>query len=620
MCGFVGFTGQSEKKSIVLENMLKKIIHRGPDSQGEYVDDYIALGFRRLSIIDLETGSQPIYNEDRTKVLLFNGEIYNFRMLKIDLRNKGHIFTTKSDSEVLLHGYEEYGSKFLCKLRGMFSFVIWDSVEKKLFGARDYFGIKPFYYAKMRDPYKDKEVFFFGSEIKSFLPHPRFQKELNEERLPDYLTFSCVPGNETFFKNVYKLQPAHYFEYDYEKESLQIERYFLPEFKIDDTYTIDYMADKIRVAFSDSVEAHKISDVEVGCFLSSGVDSSYVASEMSKKAKVKTYTIGFDNKNYSEADDAKELADELKLENYQKIVSAEEYFANVSKVQYHLDEPLANPSANLLYFLSKRASEDLKVVLSGEGADEMFGGYNVYKEPLALEGYQGFLPEMVRRPLAKLFYYLPNFKGKNFIIRGGKTVEERYIGNSNIFTIQERERLLKRKFKRVLPQDYTAQFYAYTTRLDDVSKMQYLDIHVWMVQEILLKADKMSMANSLELRVPFLDIEIFKLASTLPSTHKVSKKNTKLALRVAASKSINKKSSERKKMAFPLPLVEWLREDKYFNKVKKQCTSETAAKFFKLNKVLKLLKQHKSGRKNNARKIWAIYTFMVWYEEFFIKN
>lgn len=609
MCGFIGFIGHCKNSSKVLDEMLSTIAHRGPDSQDKYVEDDVALGFRRLSIIDLEKSSQPLYNEDKTKILLFNGEIYNYKSLRATLIEKGHTFTTDGDSEVLIHGYEEYGSDLLCKLRGMFSFIIWDKTEKKLFGARDYFGIKPFYYAKMRD------IFFIGSEIKGFLPHPNFKRELYEEKLPDYLTFSCVPGNDTFLKNVYKLPPAHYFEY--KNGDMKITRYFTPEFNMDDDKSIEYFVDRITYAFKNSVAAHKISDVEVGCFLSSGVDSSYVASEMAKVGNIKTYTIGFKEKEYSEADDAKELAKEICVENYEKTVSSEEYFAAAGRVQYHLDEPLANPSANLLYFVSKRAAEDLKVVLSGEGADEMFGGYNVYQEPLALLNYQK-IPNFIRKTLAEIVDIFPDFKGKNFIIRGSKTVEERYIGNSNIFSVKQRERLLKNKYESVPPQKYTKPFYDKVKDKDDITKMQYLDMNVWMVQEILLKADKMSMASSLELRVPFLDMEIFKVASSIPTKYKVSKDNTKLALRKAANKDMNDKSAQRKKMAFPLPLVDWLREERYYNLIKIYFEGEISERYFHHDELMKLLNQHKTGKKNNARKVWAIFTFLLWHEQFFM--
>lgn len=609
MCGFVGFTGKCENKQMVIDDMLNKIIHRGPDSQQSYVDNEVAFGFARLSIIDLENGSQPLFNEDESLVLIFNGEIYNYQALREELLEKGHVFKTHTDSEVLIHGYEEYGVSLPTLLRGMFSFVIWDKNEKKLFGCRDHFGIKPHYYSKMGD------TFLFGSEIKSFLSHPHFVKELNASKLPDYLTFSCVPGYDTFFKNVYKLPPAHY--YEYQNCNLNIVRYFTPEFHMDENKPFEQLVDEISATFKESVQSHKISDVEVGCFLSSGVDSSYVACELSKLQPVKTYTIGFDDKRYSEADNAKLLADEIHVENFERRVTSEEYFANVGKVQYHLDEPLANPSANLLFFVSQRASEDIKVVLSGEGADEMFGGYNVYKEPLSIEKYRKKTPKFVRNLAAKIVAPMNSFKGRSFLIRGSQPIEQRYIGNSNLFQVGERDKYLKKHYDSNPPQFYTKPFYDKVSHLDDITKMQYLDIHVWMAQEILLKADKMSMAHSLELRVPFLDTEIFKIASTVPVKYKVTEENTKLAMRAAANREINQISANRKKMAFPLPLVEWLREDRYYQLIKRYFTSDTAKEFFNTDLALTLLENHKSEKQNNARKIWAIFTFLIWHEQFF---
>ncbi len=612
MCGYIGFVGKNtEKDEHVLKEMLSLIEHRGPDSQDVYLGENVSLGFRRLSIIDLEGGKQPIYNEDKTKILVFNGEIYNYKSLREDLVKKGHEFYTQSDSEVLIHGYEEYGSDLLAKLRGMFSFVIWDTKNKKLFGARDFFGIKPFYYAQMGD------TLMFGSEIKGFLKHPDFKKELNEDKFPDYLTFSCVPGADTFFKNVYKLLPGHYLEY--QNGELKVTQYFTPEFKIENNKSMDYFSDAIAKEFSSSVDAHEIADVEVGCFLSSGVDSSYVAREVSKKRKLRTYTIGFENKKYDESDDVIKYAKEIGVENKRTLVSSEDYFGSVGAVQYHLDEPLSNPSANLLYFVSKLAHQDVKVVLSGEGADEMFGGYNVYKEPVMMASYRK-IPLFIRRIFAILAKILPNFKGKNMLIRGSVSARDWYIGNSNIYSVKEREQILKNKYVSKNPIELTSHFYDKVKNLDEVSQMQYIDIHFWMVQEILLKADKMSMAHSLELRVPFLDKEIWNLSRTIPVEYKVSKENTKLALRKAAGKDMNQTNANRTKMAFPLPLPEWLREDRYYEMVKKYFSNEIAEKYFHQNDLISLLDEHKKGNKNNARKIWTVFTFLVWYEEFFVKR
>jgi len=608
MCGFVGFTGGGMDSATLIDSMIDAIRHRGPDSQNSYVDDGIAMGFARLSIIDLSGSVQPMSNEDGTKIITFNGEIYNYQELREDLIQKGHIFRTHGDTETILHGYEEYGAGILNKLRGMFAFVIWDKKEQKLFGARDFFGIKPFYYATMNGR------FFYGSEIKGFLPHPDFVKEFNRDKLPDYMTFGCVPGYDTFFKNVWKLKPGHYLEY--QQGELKIEKYFEVTFDMDPDKTMEYYVEEIKKTFEDSVHAHKVSDVEVGCFLSSGVDSSYVASELSRVQKLRTYTIGFDDKRYSEDEGAKMVSDELGVENYLKIVSDEEYLNNASLVQYHLDEPLANPSANLLFFVSQRAAEDLKVVLSGEGADEMFGGYNVYKEPLDLASYQK-LPLPLRKGLAGIAKVLPRFKGKNFLIRGSLPIEERYIGNSNIFPYGERESYLKGSYVSHRPQTYTKPFYDKVKNLDDITKMQYMDMHVWMVQEILLKADKMSMAHSLELRVPFLDKEIFALARRIPTKYKVSKENTKLALRQAARTRMNEISANRRKMAFPLPLPEWLKEDLYYDTIKEAFTGPIGREFFETGKILTLLEEHRAGRFNHSRRIWAVYTFILWYQVFF---
>lgn len=313
MCGFVGYVNDTPDKSVnekIIKDMADRIRHRGPDQDDYYVDSSVSLGFRRLSIIDLDGGSQPILNEDGTKVLVFNGEIYNYQPIREELIKKGHVFRTKTDSEVLLHGYEEYGCELLNKLRGMFAFVIWDSTEKKLFGARDIFGIKPFFY------YLKNGNFLFGSEIKSFLSNPLFEKELNEERLPDYLCFEYIPTTETMFKNVYKMEPGSYFTFSDGK--FETKRYFTPEYSIDDTKSIEYWEDLIDETFKGSTVAHGISDVEVGCFLSSGVDSSYVVHEMAKRNDVKTFSVGYAEEKYSELSHAQEFAKHENVKNFSK--------------------------------------------------------------------------------------------------------------------------------------------------------------------------------------------------------------------------------------------------------------------------------------------------------------
>lgn len=607
MCGFVGFTNTKDNSNRIIEDMMDKIRHRGPDSGGKYTDENIALGFRRLSIIDItESGDQPIYNEDRSKVLLFNGEIYNFQSIREELVAKGHIFTTKTDSEVLLHGYEEYGEKLLDKLRGMFAFVIWDTKTKELFGARDFFGIKPLYYAVMGD------TFMFGSEIKAFLAHPDFKKELNETALENYLTFQYSPTNETFFKNVYKLPAAHCFKYKNGK--LDVKRYWDINFNADEKPDMDEWVDRISDTFKNSVEAHKIADVEVGSFLSSGVDSSYVASVANVD---KTFTVGFgEDEKYNEIGWAKEFSQYIGKENISKVISPEEYWGNIKRIQYHMDEPLADPSCIALYFVCNKASEYVKVVLSGEGADEIFGGYNVYKEPLGSHAYKS-LPKFIRRGIGNVASHLPQKRGVNFLVRNGKDLEERFIGNAYMFTPKDRKKLLKIKTNAPDPTVITAPFYDKVKDKDQITKMQYLDLHLWMTGDILLKADKMSMANSLELRVPFLDKKIMELAEQIPWRYRVSTENTKLAMRQAALRAAPPKTANKKKLGFPVPIRVWLKEDKYYGIVKDSFTSPAAEKFFNTDLLVKLLDEHREGKYDNSRKIWTVFIFLQWYAVYF---
>lgn len=607
MCGFTGFVGATDNRQQVLENMMNTIVHRGPDSSGFFIDDDAALGFRRLSIIDVSaTGDQPLYNEDKTLVLTFNGEIYNYPKLREELIAAGHIFSTHTDSETLLHGYEEWGEGLVDRLRGMYAFVIWDREKKKMFGARDIFGIKPFYYAQMNG------CFIYGSEIKSFVEHPKFEKVFNEEALGNYLSFQFVPTNETFFKGVYCLQPGHYFTY--ENGEMKITRYFEPHFKGDTEKSFEEIVDEVEAVMKESVAAHKISDVEVGSYLSSGVDSSYMAylGQVDR-----TFTVGFGEEKYSEIHDAKEFAKSIHMKNDSKIIEPEEYWDCLSDAMYYMDEPVADPAAIALYFLSKEAAKKVKVVLSGEGSDELFGGYNIYCEPLQYTGFNK-IPLLIRRALGKFAEnILPrSMKGRGFLIRHGKTLEERYIGNANIFSEREANKLLK-KGCRPGCMKVTAPLFERVKGKDPVTKMQYLDIHLWLVHDILMKGDKMGMANSLEVRVPFLDKKVMELAETLPLKYKVDAPRTKIALREAADRVIRKKTAEKKKLGFPIPIRVWLREEPYYNRVKAMFQTKEATQFFNLDYLNRLLEEHKAEKHDNSRKIWTVYIFLVWYDRFF---
>lgn len=606
MCGICGFTGTLANADDVLDNMMNKIVHRGPDSGGKHIDQNVALGFRRLSIIDLDHGSQPMYNETDDIVVTFNGEIYNYQSLREDLISKGHIFKNDSDTEVLLHAYEEYGEDMLNQLRGMFAFVIWDSKKELLFGARDFFGIKPFYYTIINDN------IVYGSEIKSILEYPHFKKEVNIEALENYLTFQYSVLPETFFKGVYKLMPSHCFTF--QNGIMNIKRYWEPTFDADNSKTLEQFVKEIDAAMQDSIKKHKISDVEVGSFLSSGVDSSYVAACFHGD---KTFTVGFDYEKYNEIDYAKALSKKINIDNYSKLITTQEYWEAIPKVQYHMDEPLADPSAIALYFVSQTASKYVKVALSGEGADEFFGGYNIYREPHDLLPITR-LPKPVKKILGGIAKAIPfHVKGKNYIIRGSKELQERFIGNAFMFQESEREKLLKHPTKHYHHTEITKPLYDKVKHLDDVTKMQYIDINLWLIGDILLKADKMSCAHSLEVRVPFLDKEVFKVARTLPTKFKVNKENTKYAMRIASHRYLPDMVAEKKKLGFPVPIRVWLKEDKYYNIVKTAFTSKTAQTYFKTNEIVKFLDEHKAGKADNSRKIWTIYMFLVWHKQFF---
>lgn len=610
MCGFVGFTNKINDASIVLGKMMDRIKHRGPDSDGKYVDKQIAMGFRRLSIIDLsDQGSQPIFNEDKSLVLTFNGEIYNYKDLREELVASGHKFYTQTDSEVLIHGYEQWGEDMLDKLRGMFAFVIFNKNTNEVFGARDFFGIKPLYYAKMG------ETLMWGSEIKSFLDHPHFKKELNTDVLETYLTFQYSPTTETFFKNVYKLPAAHCFTY--KNGEMNVRRYWEVKFHADNGPSLEDWVNRISDTFKNSVEVHKFADVEVGSFLSSGVDSSYVAAVANVD---KTFTVGFgEDEKYNEIGYAKEFSKYIHKENFSKVISPEEYWNSLSKIQYHMDEPLADPAAVALFFVCQIASEKVKAVLSGEGADEIFGGYNIYHNPADMVSYFK-IPRPIRKAVGAVADKLPHKHGINYLIRGSKDLDERFIGNAYIFSEKERKDILSIKTNAPDAMAITKPFYDKVRDQDQVTQMQYIDLHLWMTGDILLKADKMSMAHSLELRVPFLDRKVMELAEQIPVKDRVTETETKYAMRLAALQACPPQTAKKKKLGFPVPIRVWLKEDKYYNIVKDKFTSPQSAQFFHTDRLVQLLDDHRAGKYDYSRKIWTVFSFLVWYDVYFSDN
>lgn len=601
MCGIAGFIGKDKNKKKILKAMCDRIAHRGPDAEGFYVKGDVALGQRRLSIIDLEGGRQPMFSEDGKLVIVFNGEIYNYKDLKKEL--KEYPFQTESDTEVLIYGYRKWGYDLPNHLRGMFSFALYDMEEKTLFCARDHFGIKPFYY------YYNDGTFMFASEIKAFLDHPKFEKKFNESLIAPYLSFSFTPTTETFFEGVKRLDAGNYLTY--KDGQINIERYFDLTFPIEEK-DYDKTVEEIGKVMEDSTRHHMISDVEVGSFLSSGIDSSYLVSLARPD---KTYTVGYDIPRYNEIDYAKDLTDKLKINNTSKKITKEEYMKVLDKIMYHMDEPASDPAVVALYFVANLASKDVKVVLSGEGADEFFGGYNYYREEVDYSFYNK-IPFFIRHGISKFCSLFPPVRGINFLVRRGERLEDSYIGVNKVWNDKEIKKLLKTPVT-IQNKEITKPVFDKFKGQSNIVKMQAIDINFWLMKDILQKADRMTMANSLEGRVPFIDREVFKIASSLPLNYKVTKENTKVALRDAAKKVIPNESYKKKKLGFPVPIRDWMREDDVYKEIKKAFNSKVCKKYFDKDILIKMLDEHKEGKKDNYRKVWNVYCFIKWYNVFF---
>ncbi|SBO18032.1 asparagine synthase (glutamine-hydrolyzing) [Carnobacterium divergens] len=617
MCGFVGcIHGDNQNHDLVdyektIREMNKLIVHRGPDDEGFFFDDHISFGFRRLSIIDVEKGHQPLSYENERYWIIFNGEVYNYIELRDELLKNGYTFETDSDTEVIIATYAKYKEKTAERLRGMFGFVIWDKQEKAVYGARDHFGIKPFHYAE------EDGVIYFASEKKSIYQILK-KKELDEVSLQNYLTFQFVPDPATMTKGIHRLAPGHYFTKKLDGP-MEITRYweatFAPVQKSEETF-----AKEIKDALYDSVEKHMRSDVTVGSFLSGGVDSSIiVAIAREFNPKIKTISVGFEREGYSEIDVAKETADRLNVENISSIITPQEFMDEFPRFVWHMDDPLADPAAVPQFFLSEVARRHVKVALSGEGADEMFGGYTIYNEPNSLKTLTN-LPNGLKKGLNHLAKIMPEgMRGKSFLERGTTPMEERYVGNAKIFEEAEKQKLLKNYLAGHPYQDVTRPFYDASKGYDPIDRMQFIDIHTWLNGDLLLNADRTTMAHSLELRTPFLDKEVFKVARTLPSDIRIANGTTKYILRKAAESFVPDNVLYRKKLGFPVPIRHWLKDE--MNEWAKGIIRESATDHL-INKqyVLQLLEDHCAGKADNSRKIWTVLTFMVWYKVYIETN
>lgn len=614
MCGFVGYicnreTKLTDEESVRLAARTEIITHRGPDEGGYYTDEYVRFGFKRLSIIDIEGGNQPLSYDDGRYQIVFNGEIYNYIELREELKKAGFTFQTDSDTEVILANFHYKGKQAVEDLRGMFAFVIWDKVNKELFAARDPFGIKPFFYSETEDG------LFFASEKKSLLlGRNENSPDLDKEALQQYLTYQFVPEPLTLAESIKRLEPGSYMTRK-QNGQLDVQPYWKPVFRPNYRPLNEKVAE-IRRVLNDSVKVHMRSDVPVGAFLSSGIDStSIVAMAKEIHPGLKTFSVGFEHDGYNESDIASETAEKLGVENYKKVITAEEYMEALPKIIWHMDDPVADPAAVPLYFVAREASKHVKVVLSGEGADELFGGYNIYREPLALKWFS-YLPKGGKSLLKTVAEKLPkDMRGRSYLLRGCTPLEDRYIGNAKMFSEDEKQLLFRHFNKDVHFTQVTRPFYENSRDYNAMTKMQYIDINTWLRGDILVKADRMTMAHSLELRVPFLDKEVFKVASGLNDFEKTAEGTTKYAFRKAMEGIVPDSILFRKKLGFPVPIRVWLKDEMY-DWARNIIRESEAGIYLNKEEALKLLEYHRQGKGDFSRKIWTVLAFMIWHQIF----
>lgn len=606
MCGFTGIISKKEYNDDSIRSMLDSIRHRGPDNLSFYENENLHLGFARLQIIDLDPRSnQPMIDEETGAVIVFNGEVYNYKELRQDLQGNGVKFKTTSDTEVILKGYLKYGKSILSKLRGMFAFAIFH--KNKVFMARDHFGIKPLYYG-----FNDKGEFIFGSELKALISNKFFSPRLNNNSLFSYLELQHVCGEDTMIDGVKRLKNGYYLEISNIEESLYpiTGEYFKFQMSNDKITNLDDAVYMIRKAVHNSVELHKNADVKVGTFLSGGIDSSYITALTKPEM---SFSVGFSEEEgkFDESGLAKKLCEILGIKLNRLIIDKNEVLENLDDIIYHLDEPQANLSSIPLYFLSKLARENATVVLSGEGADEFFGGYDLYREDSAIEKYLK-LPKNLRKGLKGASKILPDSSLKRRMEKGALEPKDLFVGEANISSPSEVRDILSNRYKDGMEaRQFTSKFFK---NVDELSGKQLVDLNSFMQYDILLKGDRMSMAHSLELRVPFLDLEVWSVARRLSSDLKVRGNVTKFALREAAKEVLPEEWYTRPKKGFPVPFRDFLKEDNFYNKFYEVLSSELCDDFFDRSAVLDMLKEHKDGVKRNHRRLYSYYVFLVWYD------
>lgn len=620
MCGISGliyFNKERKIDSSVLKDMTDTLYHRGPDDEGFYIHNNVGFGFRRLSIIDLNTGHQPLSNKDESKWIVFNGEIYNFLEQRELLKQKGYSFKTKTDTEVILKLYEEYGVNCLQYLRGMFAFAIWDNDKQQLFCARDRFGIKPFYY------YTDKNKFIFGSEMKAILKSGDIDKTLSYDALDSYFAFGYITSDLSIFKTIKKLQPGHYLLLSFkDKVSIDIQRYWEIQFAPDNSKTEDQWMEEINACLSETVKMHMISDVPLGAFLSGGIDSSSVVAMMAKNSNrpIKTFSIGFKEKEFNELEYAHEVAQKYGCEHHEQIVEPES-ISLLPKLIHAYDEPFADTSAIPTYYVSKLAREFVTVALSGDGGDELFAGYDSYPDFMRLHSYPfNFKSSFYNKLIwGNIHEIIPNnMRGKNgsFFLSKNKNYLYAY---KHMWSIRERKKLILHHQAI----NYTNASELYKEKIlrkglnnDFVTNMQNLDMQTYMVDSILTKVDRASMLNSLEVRVPLLDHKFAELSFKIPSQLKLKGKEQKYVFKKAMSDSLPQNILKHPKQGFGVPLSFWFKDNlkEYVNDVLLSQNSFLSL-YLDRKYIRKIVENNASGTKDFSNHIWSLIFFEEWLKQ-----
>ncbi|TWP48903.1 asparagine synthase (glutamine-hydrolyzing) [Lentzea tibetensis] len=621
MCGLVGLVSPTENEAEVaraaVDSAMRCQRHRGPDEHGTWHGSEVVFGFNRLSIIDIEHSHQPLHwgppEAPGRYTINFNGEIYNYLELRAELTEKyGARFATDGDTETIVAAYHYLGPAAITRLRGMFAFLIWDSERSMVFGGRDPFGIKPLYYAT------GPNGTAFSSEKKSVLELAStlgIQLQMDRKALQHYLTLQYVPEPASLHDTVRRIESGTSFTIT-PGGKVTTERYFPASFKIRTVRSeaeADALYDEITEALRDSVAKHMRADVTVGSFLSGGIDSTVVAALAKEhNPDLITFTTGFERQGFSEVDVAAESAALIGVKHVVRTVTAQEMMDSLPLITWYLDDPVADPALVPLWFIAREARQHVKVVLSGEGADELFGGYTIYREPLSLAPFEK-VPGALRKAMGKVSTKIPQgVRGKDLLRRGALTLEERYYGNARIFLDDQLRQVLRTYDPAVSHMDATAQAYRESEHWDPVTRMQHVDLFTWLRGDILVKADKMTMANSLELRVPFLDPEVFRIASQIPSELKITKDTTKFALRKAIRDIVPAHVLNRRKLGFPVPIRHWLKDEMHDWAVGIVRSSQTD-QYIDKNAVLRLIEEHRSGILDHSRRIWALLVFMIWH-------